>query len=177
MNFKKFAALICSTLLALSSVTMLTVSAQTKTYTIDNDALSSTGFYNYNSGFTYHSFSGSYNGDARRAPTNSGAFYAWCHPQTSFHSQNVTYTLRVYLNHSTFNDPAAKYHANVDGTISDTALFTINQAVAPVGFSSARTTNYRANLIQQIRLYPSEKPNYNTGADAIEITYTYTPNN
>ncbi len=171
MKFKRFTALICSALLALCSTTMLSASAQTTGYVIDNDPLASSGYHHIYGGFTYHSFSGSYNGDARRAPTNSGAFYGWCHEQKSFIKRTVNYAFQAYLNHSTFNDPAAEYLVNTDGTLD--SLCIINQATAPSGFCSTRTATLSASLIQQVRLHPSTRNNYNAGADAISIKYTY----
>ncbi len=176
MKFKRFTALICSALLALCSTTMLSASAKSTGYVIDNDPLASSGFSHGYYGFTYHSFSGSYNGDARRASTGGSAYYSWVHPQESFFPQNVHYELKVYLNHSTFNDPAARYTFNVSGVMSDEAIV-IDQNTAPSGFCDARTITLKANLIKEVRLKPCGRSGYYAGADAISIRYTYTPNN
>lgn len=174
MRFKRTAAVLCSALLAVCSITALPAFAVTTGYVIDNDPLASTGYTASSYNFTYYSFSGSYNGDARRASSSTQARYSWVHPITTFNSQNVHYQLQAYLNHSTFTDPAAQYTFEVDGTMSTDSIV-INQNKAPSGFGNTYTMTTKANLIREIRLNTSGTPNCYTGADAISIKYTYTP--
>lgn len=152
----------------------ITASAVNFTRLVDNDPTSSSGNSMYQSGFSYITNSSCYNGDARRASCSSSNYYYWIHARTTLGSvKTVTVKLQLYLNHSTFNDPAATYYVLTDGTMS--SVLTLNQDTAPAGWGSTYTKSLsNCTVLGEVLVTPSNSSGRYCGADGVSVSYSYT---
>lgn len=172
LKMKKIVAIGISVFTLLSYGSLL-ASAASVSRTIDNDPKADSGNTHGYYGFSYLSSGSCYNSDARIASSVSGNYYAWVHPQTSLGSPtSVTVKLQVYLNHSRFNDPAAQYLVMKDGSLATVA--TINQNTAPGGWGYTYTkTISSCTILNQVRVRASNAPGKETGADGVNVVYSY----
>lgn len=116
-------------------------------YIIDNDALASSGYWNFAMGFSeYIEDSSLYNQDARVTSPSVGGHYEYNHNKI-YVGTTVSANVGVYLNHITFEDPSAEYAVWVNGR--GIYFATINQNIAPAGWSY-RTFSKRT-FTQQMR--------------------------
>lgn len=161
--------------------------ASSATLVMDNDALASSGTTNPSydgahsfggySMYSYITASYYYNGDARRGLSNGynatlgvyGACYAWSH---AFPSTVGRASLDVYLKEATFNDPAASYDGWT-GYVGNIHFGTIDQNVAPSGWSYVGTQDISGHSTMPVYVSSSLTSGKYLGADAVRVTYTY----
>ncbi len=172
MKIKKSIAIALTSAIVMLAESLPVNAVQTG-HVIDNDPIAA-GYGSYNGIFSYMSASGCYNGDARRVgPGEAGASYSWLHPTIQLQSpQSVNVNLQVYLNHSTFTDPNAKYMVCTDGANKEICFINQNTAPSTFGPTKSKVVDDVVRL-QQIQLVSSGKTGTYTGADAISISYVY----
>lgn len=148
--------------------------------TIDNDTSDRNDYFNERYGFTaYLNDSNYYNGDMRRALSNSNDNYAWYMYDGPLivPFEEVSLNLMVYLYSSTANDSAAMFTA--DSTGYETCFITnMNQGLAPNGWSSySRSFSFKNGnpntYFLGLSLRCSGTGTGYTGADAVDFTFRY----
>lgn len=163
----------CAVLLT-ATISSLPVAATSVTDLIDNnpaeDMYTSTSY-----GFSTIYTNSCYRGDAQRCPNNSSNYYYWSrkNPKSIGGTKTVSVSFKAYLNDATFTDRGARYSVYKGGIHTD-FLFTINQNSAPAGWGYTYTANIPScTQIGEVRMKPSGGTGSYTGADAIQITYSY----
>lgn len=171
-NLNKFIAS-CISIATIAMPMGIIANASTYSRLIDNDPTSSSGNSSSNSGFSYISGGSCYNGDARIASSgNSSSFYHWIHPKISLGGvKTVTVNLQVYLNHANFTDPSAKYTVYKNGASLTVGYINQNTAAGGWNYKSASSNDFTGLWL--VGVSPSGLSGYQTGADAVNVTYTY----
>jgi hypothetical protein len=137
---------------------------------IDNDALTSSGYWNSRTGFDeYIEGTSLYNEDARVNSRGAIGCYDYKHNDVNL-GQDFSFLVGAHLNHARFRDPAAIYCIiTSDGLIP---IDTLNQNDAPGGWNylplRKKSTTARV-FAQGVRLASSKRDS--TGADAISVQY------
>lgn len=173
-HFRRMIAtvLTTSTLLA----TAISVNATTVSHYIDND--DAQDYKTEKNGFSTYLSSG-YRGDSRmQSSSNTSAYYKWWFP--FFVTQNtVSWKFMVYLANPSFTDPSAEYRIHGgENMYIEFKILHINQDKAANGwneyYGTRSVTVGKASLgPNYVKLIPSEKSGYNTGADGVYVKFTY----
>lgn len=102
--------------------------------------------------------------------------YRWIFRSPVAGQGDMGITLSVWLYHSSFNDPAARYYVYRHSHVSR-LIGTVNQNTAPAGWTDFPYVTINAmdaggaNMIQSIILIPSTRgSSYTCGADWVEAT-------
>lgn len=145
------------------------------TFTIDNDALATSGYTNTGSSEEFEYITGSTlkNGDARIANSRSYYKYFYRHAPVPWTSGSGICSMRAYIYHNNFTDPGATYMVMKDDAFA-IIVGTINQATAPGGWNyigSGTKTSYQKVGFGALIGTSGKGSQYATGADQVEITY------
>lgn len=171
-NLNKFIAS-CISIATIAIPMSITANASTYSRLIDNDPTSSSGNSSSNSGFSYISGGSCYNGDARIISSgNASSFYHWIHPKISLGGvKTVSVSLQVYLSDSRFTDPSAKYTVYKNGASLTVGYINQNTAVSGWNYRTKSSNDFTGLWL--VSVSPSGTSGYQTGADAVNVTYTY----
>ncbi len=150
---------------------------------VDNDDAQGNSNDCYDGNWVYITAASCKYGDAEKHATgspSSGVFAYWYRYEYQYpvgRSGTIYVNLSVWLNHSDFTDPEAEYYVNGIGSYSMYSAGTLNQNIAPGGWSNFNTlalTNTDAagnNVSRFTEVVASLKTNKYTGADLIRATY------
>lgn len=109
---------------------------------------------------------------------NNGAskFYKWIFAYPVYGQGDMGITLSVWLYHSQFNDPSAKYYVWTHSSMGQ-LVGSVNQNTAPAGWTDFPYKTIKCydaggvNVCQGIELIPSTRgSSYTCGADWVEAT-------
>ena len=177
MKLKKVLCCLCAIMFAVgvlctNATAASTIPVPSGLIIIDNDALTSSGYWNTSSAnkfTTYLEADYLYNQDARMAKSREGGEYAYNHSDRTVGTKFYA-VVGAYLNHNDFRDPSANYHVIEKNIYINAGC--INQADAPGGWSYLTTrtvTDFASMSGRGVRVLPSGVRS--CGADAISIQY------